>query len=72
MCRYEDGIGHPLAFARRLLPELAALHGDKGVWKLLDRKAGDVVEVATAGPVPLDVDTEEDYRRLLDQLHGAA
>jgi molybdenum cofactor cytidylyltransferase len=72
VCRYEDGIGHPLAFARRLLPELAALHGDKGVWKLLDRKAGDVVEVATAGPVPLDVDTEEDYRRLLDQLHGAA
>ncbi|MHA7296787.1 nucleotidyltransferase family protein [Pseudarthrobacter sp. MDT3-1] len=72
VCRYEDGIGHPLAFARRLLPELAALHGDKGVWKLLEQREADVVEVATTGSIPLDVDTEEDYRRLLDRLQGAA
>jgi molybdenum cofactor cytidylyltransferase len=71
VCRYDDGVGHPLAFARRLLPELAALHGDKAVWKLLEQRADDVVEVRTPGPVPQDVDTEEDYRRLLAGLQGA-
>ena len=38
--------------------ELADLHGDKGVWRLLDRRADEVVEVPIAGPIPLDVDTE--------------
>jgi len=70
VCRYDDGVGHPVAFARRLLPDLAALHGDKAVWKLLEQRADDVVEVRTPGPVPLDVDTEDDYRRLLDGLQG--
>ncbi len=71
VCRYDDGVGHPLAFARCLLPDLAALHGDKAVWKLLEQRADDVVEVRTPGPVPLDVDTEEDYMRLLGGLQGA-
>jgi molybdenum cofactor cytidylyltransferase len=45
--------------------ELAELHGDKAVWKLLDRRAATVVEVPIAGPVPLDVDTPEDYAAVL-------
>lgn len=65
VCCYEDGPGHPIAFARRLFPGLSALHGDKAVWKLLEQRAADVVELAVPGPVPPDVDTEEDYRRLL-------
>jgi molybdenum cofactor cytidylyltransferase len=65
VCRYEDGRGHPFAFARSTFADLAALHGDKGVWKLLDRGAGDVAEVEVAGPVPLDVDTWDDYRAVL-------
>ena len=37
-CRYEDGRGHPLAFARAHVRRArATLHGDKGVWRLLDR-----------------------------------
>src|ERR1700743_578800 len=32
-CSYSDGRGHPLAVARSMFGELAALHGDKGVWK---------------------------------------
>jgi molybdenum cofactor cytidylyltransferase len=64
-CAYEDGRGHPLAFARNTYTELAALHGDKGVWKLLDRHAEEVVEVPIAGPIPRDVDTDEEYRALL-------
>jgi molybdenum cofactor cytidylyltransferase len=60
-----------MAFARRLLPDLAALHGDKAVWKLLAQREDDVVEVRTPGPVPPDVDTEDDYRRVLARLQGA-
>jgi molybdenum cofactor cytidylyltransferase len=65
VCRYEDGRGHPIAFARSVFPELAGLHGDKGVWRLLDRRAGEVVEVPLAGPIPPDVDTPEDYLAVL-------
>jgi molybdenum cofactor cytidylyltransferase len=64
-CAYSDGRGHPLAFARSVFGELAALHGDKGVWKLLDRHAGEVADVEMEGAIPLDVDTWEDYRRVL-------
>jgi molybdenum cofactor cytidylyltransferase len=63
-CAYADGRGHPLAFARSMFAELGALHGDKGVWKLLDRHADEVVEVPVAGPIPRDVDTWEDYMAL--------
>jgi molybdenum cofactor cytidylyltransferase len=64
-CRYEDGRGHPLAFDRSLFGELASMHGDKAVWKLMDRHASRVVEVPLAGLIPRDVDTREDYDRLL-------
>ena len=65
VCRYDDGRGHPLAFDRSVFAQLADLHGDKGVWRLLDERAADVVEVPIAGPVPLDVDTLEDYEAVL-------
>lgn len=66
VCRYDDGVGHPFAFGAHVLPDLAALHGDKAVWKLLEQRAADVVEVRVPGPVPADVDTPEDYARLTD------
>ena len=68
VCRYDDGRGHPIAFARSVFGELADLHGDKGVWRLLDRRSDDVVAVPIAGPIPLDVDTPEDYQAVLDAL----
>lgn len=68
VCRYDDGRGHPIAFDRDVFGALADLHGDKGVWRLLDQRAGDVAEVPIAGPIPLDVDTPEDYRAVLDEL----
>jgi molybdenum cofactor cytidylyltransferase len=64
-CAYEDGRGHPLAFARSMFGELSAMHGDKAVWKLLDRHASSVVDVRVAGAVPRDVDTWEDYEAVL-------
>ncbi|MEA2222161.1 MAG: molybdenum cofactor cytidylyltransferase [Solirubrobacteraceae bacterium] len=65
VCRYDDGRGHPLAFDRSVFAHLADLHGDKGVWRLLDERAGEVVDVPIAGNVPLDVDTPEDYQAVL-------
>jgi molybdenum cofactor cytidylyltransferase len=61
VCAYDDGRGHPFAFARSEFEALSRLHGDKAVWKLLEARASDVVEVRVPGPVPRDVDTWEDY-----------
>ena len=65
VCRYDDGRGHPFAFGRSVFGELAGLHGDKAVWKLLDRRSGDVAEVRVPGAVPRDVDTWDDYEAVL-------
>jgi molybdenum cofactor cytidylyltransferase len=65
-CIYENGRGHPLAFARSAFAELAALHGDKGVWKLLDRRADLLREVPVSGLIPPDIDTWDDYRSVND------
>jgi molybdenum cofactor cytidylyltransferase len=70
VCRYDDGRGHPIAFSRGVFAALADLHGDKGVWRLLDQRAEDVREVPIAGAVPLDVDTEEDYAAVLEETRA--
>jgi molybdenum cofactor cytidylyltransferase len=64
-CAYDDGRGHPLAFARSTFDQLAALHGDKGVWKLLDRHRDQVVDVPVGGVIPRDVDTWRDYEAVV-------
>jgi len=63
--RYDDGRGHPLAFGPALFDDLSRLHGDKGVWRLMDQLGEAVVEVPVPGPVPLDVDTWADYESVL-------
>ena len=68
VCRYADGIGHPFWFSRSVFEELSQLHGDKGVWKLVQSGRRPVRELAVAGPVPLDVDTWDDYQRLLESV----
>jgi molybdenum cofactor cytidylyltransferase len=40
------------------------MHGDKAVWKLLDRHAAVAVDVPIEGPVPRDVDTWDDYAQI--------
>lgn len=67
VCRYADGRGHPLWLGRAVFTSLASLHGDKGVWKLLESGQHPVVEVDVDADVPLDVDTREDYARLLER-----
>jgi molybdenum cofactor cytidylyltransferase len=63
-CSYSDGRGHPLAFARSLFGELESLHGDKAVWKLLDRHGAVAADVQVDGAIPRDVDTWEDYAQI--------
>jgi molybdenum cofactor cytidylyltransferase len=65
VCRYADGLGHPFWFRRDVFAELATLHGDKAVWKLLHSGRFPVTELPVDGPVPIDVDTRDDYERLL-------
>jgi molybdenum cofactor cytidylyltransferase len=66
VCRYDDGRGHPFWFARSRFADLAELHGDKAVWKLLESGRYAVAEASVDGPVPIDVDTWADYERLLE------
>ncbi len=66
VCRYDEGRGHPFWFARSVFAELADLHGDKAVWKLLESGRYAVAEAVIDGPVPIDVDTWADYERLLE------
>jgi molybdenum cofactor cytidylyltransferase len=63
-CAYDDGRGHPLAFGRTMFGELSEMHGDRAVWKLLDRHGAEVVDVPIDGAIPRDVDTLEDYEAL--------
>ena len=63
--RYDDGPGHPMWLARRCFADLRLLHGDKGVWRLLESGTIDVQELPLPGrTVPLDVDTWDDYLAL--------
>ena len=65
VCRYDDGIGHPFWFARETFVDLAELHGDKAVWKVIESGKYPVHEVTLSGNIPLDVDTWDDYEQLL-------
>lgn len=66
VCRYSTGVGHPFWLSRSMFGELAQLHGDKGVWKLIESGRVRVDELAVDGPIPLDVDTWSDYHRLVE------
>ena len=65
VCRYDNGRGHPFWFARSTFDALATLHGDKAVWKMIESGHWPVTDVEVAGAVPLDVDTWDDYERLI-------
>ncbi|GAB6984336.1 nucleotidyltransferase family protein [Nocardioides pyridinolyticus] len=65
VCRYRDGLGHPFWLGRGLFADLATLHGDKAVWKLVDAAGPALVTVDVDASVPADVDTEADYAALL-------
>jgi molybdenum cofactor cytidylyltransferase len=57
--------GHPVLFARSLWPELFADPLPDGARSVIHAHAHERASVPMA-PLPEDVDTPEDYRRLLE------
>lgn len=70
ICRYADGLGHPFWVGRAVFDDVRLLHGDKALWKLMESGRHAVTEVPAEGPIPLDVDTWEDYQLLLARDAG--
>jgi molybdenum cofactor cytidylyltransferase len=67
LASYRGRKGHPMLFAKPMFDRLAGLHGDKAAWKLVDTNPDLVREVQFDRPFPDDIDTEEDFRRMVGQ-----
>lgn len=66
---YRGVLGHPLVFASRMFDELRMLHGDKAVWKIVDREPPDrMMRVDIDTPLPRDVDTWADYAAVCEDF----
>jgi len=65
LCSYQGRKGHPMIFARSMFPHLVDLHGDKAAWKLVDANAALVQEIQFNLPYPDDINTPEDFERLV-------
>ena len=63
--RYDGVRGNPVLFDASLVPELMAVRGDRGAREVVARDASRVDHVAFPFAMPADVDTREDYERLL-------
>ena len=57
--------GHPVLLAREVFRELDRLRGDQGARMLFEGQPPGVLEVPVAGEPPPDIDTSEDYARIL-------
>ena len=65
-CSYQNTLGTPVLFPKKYFDSLLALNGAEGAKKLLKRFQNDVVSILF--PLgDIDIDTQEDYRRLLSQ-----
>jgi molybdenum cofactor cytidylyltransferase len=65
---YAGAIGTPVFFDRKYLPDLLQLKGQEGAKKILTQYADKVITV----PFPegaIDIDTAEDYEKLLEHSH---
>jgi molybdenum cofactor cytidylyltransferase len=62
---YQGMQGTPVVFAASTFGELRALDGDAGARMLVRRDPARVAVVAVDTPMPPDVDTPEDYARLV-------
>ncbi len=64
---YCDLLGSPILFASPLFPELLRLQGDIGAREIVraKRETGELATVTVDRPAPQDVDTDEEYQRLL-------
>jgi molybdenum cofactor cytidylyltransferase len=63
---YDARPGHPVLFARIAWSDLARVEGDRGARDLLATRPDWVHAAPVPGPPPPDLDTWEDYERLLE------
>ena len=64
---FEGQRGNPVLFSRETFPRLETLNEDCGARPLFEEYAGHILPVAVADPsIHFDIDTEEDYRCLLE------
>lgn len=63
-CIYDDNIGTPALFHKSLFNDLINLNGDKGARMLLMQMKDDVALLSFEGG-STDIDTKEDYKKLL-------
>jgi molybdenum cofactor cytidylyltransferase len=61
---YRGVQGTPVLFHGEVFAELAVLDGDAGARSVVQAHPGRVAQVPIDAPMPLDVDTPEDYARL--------
>ncbi|MDH3607219.1 MAG: nucleotidyltransferase family protein [Acidimicrobiia bacterium] len=65
---YVDGDGHPLLVATDVVAELA--DGDRLLWHLIEERPDRIMRVTSNQTRPVDVNTPEDYRAVIDRLSG--
>ncbi len=65
-----SGRGHPIMFSKRVFPELLALRGDIVGDDLIARHGDGILEI-TDGEIQWDIDTDDDYERLLTSMPEA-
>ena len=61
---YSNGLGHPFILQRCVVEELCQLRGSKPLWSLIQER-DNVRRVPVSRLRPIDVDTPEDYERLI-------
>lgn len=66
---YRGVQGNPVLFGPSVFPELLALTGDRGARSVVERDPCRVTYVPFDYPLPPDIDTEEDYRRIIESLY---
>lgn len=62
---YSDTVGTPALFTQKYFDALLALQGDEGAKKILRANPNDLITIAFPQG-NIDIDTKEDYQRLID------
>ncbi len=65
---YRSELGHPFVFSAGAFGALRELHGDKAVWKLIERHPERLERIEVDRELPRDVDTWADYEAALSAL----
>jgi len=64
---YSDRLGHPLLLSAAAMGEAVRVQGAKGLWRFLDEApVSSVYHQEFEGSMPTDINTRDDYERMLD------